>query len=291
MAKRSYSIPYPLDSTYMDMEIAIQNSQGIGVRPLPIKNILLVLLGVVSGFLILSKTGLSRGPLITKVCFAAIWLGMCALLLTYNKCKLLGLERVLSLITFMQPDNRFVSTRSIDKANNMIRVCGWEYIDDEGYIHYTDKSLGVVFDVIGNASILLFEDHKNAIIDQVDKHFQKMKPDVTYQFITRKEPQNVYLQLASMAERERNMTVEDYDLSAMFATNKYVLGHLVGQSFKSLHQYLIIQAKNKEELDLGLSVFLGEIESSNLMFKFAEQLEPDEVTALMTEIYGSRKEL
>lgn len=291
MAKRSYSIPYPLDSTYMDMEIAIQNNQGMGLRPMPIKNILLILTGVVSGVYLLMNTVIARGPMPLKVLFAAVWLGLCMTLLTYSRTKLLGVQRLLSLITYMNPDNRYVSTRAIDKANSMIRVAGWEYIDEDDVIHYADKSLGVVFDIIGNASILLFEDHRNAIIDQVDKHYQKMKPDVTYQFVTRKEPQNVYLQVGSMVERERKMTVEDQDLSMMFATNKYVLGHLVGQSFKSIHQYLIVQAKDKETLDLGLSVLLGEIENSSLMFKHAEQLDAEAVTALMTDIYGSRKEL
>lgn len=275
----------------MDMEIAVQNDSGIGARPMPIKNILLVLLGACSGIYILFSTPIARGNIVAKGIFAAAWLGLCALLLTYNKCKTLGLERVLSLIAYMNSDSRFISTRAVDKANNMVRVAGWDNIDEDDIIHYADGSLGVVFDVIGNASILLFEDHRNAIIDQVDKHYQKMKPDITYQFITRKEPQNVYLQLGSMLEREQSMTVRDADLDAMFATNKYVLGHLVGQSFKSLHQYLIVQARNKEELDLGLSVLLGEIENSNLMFKHAEQLNAQEITALMTEVYGSRKEL
>lgn len=291
MAKRSYGIPYSLDSTYMDMEIAIQGNNGIGAKPMPIKTILLILFGVCSGVFVLFKTPLSRGPLITKIIFGAVWLGLCALLLTYNKCKTLGIERIVSLLNYVNPASRFVSTRSVDQAGNMIKIAGWDYIDDDGIIHYVDKSLGVVFDVIGNASILLFEDHRNAIIDAVDKHYQKMKPKVTYQFITRKEPQKVYMQLGSMQEKYRNVTVEDQDLNAMMETETYVLGHLVGQSFKSLHQYLLIQAPTKEELDLGLSVFYGEVEGSNLMFKYAEQLEKDDVVGLMTEIYGTRKEL
>ncbi len=291
MAKVSYGIPYPLDSTYLDMEIAIQNSEGIGLRPFPIKNILLVLFGIVSLFLLEAKTFIAYGSVPQRVLFAIIWAGICFLLLTSNKQKQLGVEKILSLMTYVQPDNRYVSTRASDNANNIIRICGFDEIDDEDMIHYCDGTVGVVFDVIGNASVLLFEDHKNMILDRVDNHYRKMKPNVSYQFITRKEPQNVYLQVASFEERENEMTVYDADLAAMFETDRYVMQNLVGQRFKSLRQYLIIQAPNKEELDLALNVFFGEVENSALMFKYAEQLDRSEIIQLFTDIIGSRKEI
>ena len=291
MAKVSYGIPYGLDSTYLDMEIAIQNNQGIGVRPFPIKNILLTMFGVISCFWLVTKTFIADGTLIQKGIFALTYGVLCFLMLMTNRQKQLGILKVSSLLTFVQPNNRFVSTRATDDVNNMAKICGFDQIDDDGLIHYCDGSFGVIFDVIGNASILLFDDHRNAIIDRVDNHYRKMRPNTTYQFVTRKEPQNVYLQVASFDERQREMTVQDADLTAMFETNKYVMANLVGQSFKSLHQYLIIQSPNKEELDLSLNVFYGETENSELMFKFTEQLDRDEVIQFMTDVYGTRKEI
>ena len=290
MAKVNYGIPYPLDSTYLDMEIAIQNNQGLGLKPFAIKNILLVLTGVVSCFLLVNKTFIARGSIGQKVIFVILWGLLCFLLLTSNKQKQLGFEKITSLLTYTQPDNWFVSTRSNDKANNLIRICGFDEIDDTDVIHYTDGTLGVMFDVIGNASILLFEDHKNMILDRVDSHYRKMKPNTSYQFVTRKEPQNVYMQVASFEERKQELTCYDQDLMDMFETNEYVMSNLVGQRFKSLRQYLIIQAPNKEELDLALNVFFGEVENSSLMFKYAEQLDRDEIIQFYTDIYGTRKE-
>ncbi len=289
MAKRNYSIPYTLDSSYLDMEIAVQNDSGLGFRPFPIKTILLVLLGVLSCFLLVSKTFIANGTIIQKGIFILLWIGLCLLLLTTNKQKQIGLEKITSLMMYMNPDSRFISTRAGDNANNVVKICGYDSIDEDGTINYTDNSVGVVFDIIGNASILLFDDHKNAILDRVDNHYRKMKPGTTYQFITRKEPQNVYLQVASIDERYNEMTVYDEDLEAMFATNKYVISELVGQRFKSLHQYLIIQAPNKEELDLALNVFFSEVENSELMLKYAAQLDRNEVIEFMTPIYGSKK--
>lgn len=291
MAKTNYSIPYPLDSTYLDMEIAIQTNSGIGARPFPIKNILLFLVGVVSCFFMVFRTPLARGTVGMRLIFVALWICLCALLLTTNRQKQLGLEKILSLITYFQPDNRFVSTRGNDMANNVIRVCGFDQIDDQGVIHYVDGSFGMIFDVIGNASILLFEDHKNAIIDRVDSHYRKMKPHVTYQFLTRKEPQKTDVQVDALNVKHRNITVHDAQLEAVFGTTNHILKDLVGQQFKSLHQYLIIQAPNMEELNLALNVFYSEVENSALMFKFYEQLTRDDIIALYTDMLGTRKEL
>ena len=203
MAKRSYGIPYSLDSSYMDMEITIQSNNGIGIRPLPIKLILTILAGILSGYAILSKTDVSRGTIVQKAIFIALWAALCFLLLSTNKQKQLGFEKVASLLSYMQPDSRFISTRANDNANNMIKICGFDKVEDDGLIRYTDGTFGVIFDIIGNASILLFDDHKNAVLDRVDSHYRKMKPGVTYNFITRKEPQNVFLQIASDSPRRR----------------------------------------------------------------------------------------
>jgi hypothetical protein len=274
----------------MDMEITLQTSGGIGMKPLPIKNILLVLFGVVSCFLMLTKTDFSRGNILHKAIFVLVWAGLCFLLLRTNKMKQLGVEKISSIGNYIQPDSRFVSVRASDNANNMVKICGFDQIGEDGMIKYTDKSYGVIFDIIGNASILLFDDHKNAILDRVDNHYRKIRPNVTYQFITRKEPQNIFLQVASLEERYNELTCEDPDLTEVFETEKHILSNLVGHSFKSLHQYLIIQAPNEEELNLSLNIFYGEVENSELMFKYHELLDKEEALRVFTDIYGTRKE-
>lgn len=286
MAKNRYGIPYALESSYLDMEIAIQTNSGIGFRPFPIRNILMVLFGIVSCFIILSKTFVAYGTFEQKAIFVILWGLLCFMLLTSSRTKQLGIERIISVINYLQPDHRFVTTRSMSNANPFIQICGITNIDN-GTIYYADGSLGQIFDIIGNGSVLLFEDHKNAIIDRVDTHYRKMRPKTTYQFVTVTESQDVYLQLASLHKKKENLTVDDPDLNAMIDTDKYVLENIVGQSFKSLHQYLIIQAPNKDEMDIALNIFWDEVDSSSQMFKYAEQLDDKEIITFMKGIYGN----
>lgn len=290
MAKRVYGIPYSLDSSYLDMEIAIQSKDGIGMRPFPIKNILLGLFGIVTCFILLSKTFIAEGTFNQKVIFVIIWACLCFLLLTINKTKQLGVEKIVSLLNYMQAGSRYVNTRTMAGANPFIQITGFYDIDENGTIRYCDGSLGQVFDIIGNGSVLLFDEHKRMIIDRVDAHYRKIRPNTTYHYVTAKEPQNVYIQASYLAQKKAQLTVNDPDLNAMVDTNMHILKDIVGNSYKSLHQYLIIQAKNQEDLNLALSVFWSEVKTSAHMFKFAEQLNREEVIDFMKNIYGDVNE-
>lgn len=285
MAKQRYGIPYTLDSSYMDMEIALQTNSGVGLRPFPVKNILLVLAGIMGGYLLLAKSFISQGTGFQKFIFVVAWVAICFLALTTDRTKQMGLTKILSVFNFLQPNNRYINTRLVSNADDFARLVGFDNIDNDGTIHYYDKSLGQVFDIIGNGSNLLFESHKEAIIDQTDAHYRKMKPKTSYQYITTTEAQNVYLQVASVMERKKNLTVSDPDLDAMLDTDLYVLNKIVGQSFKSLHQYLIIQAPDKDEFEAALNIFWAEAESTSLMFKYAEQLDTEEAAEFYKHIY------
>lgn len=289
MAKDSYGIPYALDSSYLDMEITIQNNDGIGLRPFPIKNILLVFAAMASCFIILSKTFIASGSIAQKGIFIAVWCCLCFILLVIGKTKQIGLEKIMSLFSYIQPGSRLVSTRTMSPANPFIRICGFTEIDEKGFIYYADGSIGAVFDIVGNASILLFANHKNAIVDRVDTFYRKMRPKTTYHYITDSEAQNVYMQIAYLSERKKNLTVHDPDLDAMIDTNKYFLAEIIGNSYKSLHQYMVIQAPNREEMNAALNVFYGETDNSELMFKFVEQLDMEETEEFMKNIYAGEE--
>ena len=120
MAKDYYGIPYSLDSSYLDMEITIQNNDGIGLRPFPIKNILLVFVAITSCMVMLSKTFIASGSFIQKGIFMAVWGSLCFVLLMIGRTKQIGLEKIISLLGYIQPGSRLVSTRSMSPASPFI---------------------------------------------------------------------------------------------------------------------------------------------------------------------------
>ena len=288
--KQSYGIPYSLDSSYLDMEISIHGDSAVGTRPMPIKNLLLILAGVMSCFFILAKTQMSRGSIFDKVIFVIGWAGLCLLLLTTTKTHLLGLERIVSLAQFMSPGARFTNTRRNANATDLMAIVGLEKVDPENcMIHYNDGSVGFMYDIVGNASVLLFDAHKEAIINHVDAYYRKMPQNVTYHYITIKEPQRIDRQVDAIVKRQQKLTVYDPDLMALMDTNRYVFSDLIGSTFKSIHQYLLIQAKNPEYLEIGAATVIEDMQDSGLMFKSMELLNEESIRRVMTTIYGTRK--
>ena len=56
MAKQYYKIPASLNENYLNMEIALQNKQGVGLKPLPVRVILVWLIGLLVTFFLVSNT-------------------------------------------------------------------------------------------------------------------------------------------------------------------------------------------------------------------------------------------
>ena len=288
--KQTYGIPVSLDASYADMQIRIKDDKsGIGIKPMSMRDLLFVVGGVAGGFLILSETFVSQGSFGQKAIFVILWIMLCGLLLMPTKTKQNGLLKLPSVMIYYNPGNRHVLVRKGAPAGNMVRICGFTDMDPEtGVIHYADGTCGMLFDAVGNASVLLFDSHKEAIIDRVDAHYRKMRPETTYHFITRKQPQEVTEQVASLDKREMALRNPDPDLIAMAETERYVLKKAVGESCKSLHQYLLLQANNEEELRLGYQVLASEIENSSLMVKRLILLGPEDSVKLFSGIYSGK---
>lgn len=284
--KDSYSIPYSLDSSYLDMQITIQTESGIGARPVTIKTVLLILGGIVSCFLMVSKTFVASGTFWQKVVFAVFWMGLCGLLLTSSRTNEMGLSRIFSLISYLNTGSRFIGTRRGSAALPFAQLTGIADVDEaSGLITYLDGSVGYLFDVTGNGSVLLFDSHKEAIIDRVDAHYRKMKPGTTYHFVTVKQPQEVIDQLEALDYRETHLTCSDPDLTAMMETDRHVLTEIVGSSYKSLHQYMLMQAKTLEDLQQAMTVLQSEVENSTLMFRRVILMAKPDMVKFFSDIY------
>ena len=292
MAKKSYGIPYSLnDSSYLDLPITIKTEGGISAKPITIKSLLIILSGVVGGFLMVTKTFVSRASIPEKILFLILWAILCGFLLTTTKTKEYGYHRLYNLFQYVSPANRFVNTRRAAPAGRMAAFLGFTEMDPRtGVIRYLDGTVGMLFDVIGTSSYLLFDKHKTDIIDRVDAHYRKMQPGSTYQFITVKRPQEVTDQTAALDAREDRLTTDDPDLRAMVETERGILKRYVGSKCKSLHQFMILQAKNEEELSLAFKVLQSEAENSTLMFKRIVLLGVPEAQDFFSSIYSAGKE-
>lgn len=288
MAKQSYKIPDTLDKSVLDTEIAIKNDDGIGLKPLSLKVILSFL---VSGFICLymvSKSFISAGSLFAKICFVAIWICLTVLLLREDKTGQMQFKLVPTFLTYMFKSNRVVITRSNSYANGFYSIAGISDINlDTGLIEYADGTYGYMYRVVGSGSVLLFDEDREAILNRVDSFYRKMKTDYEIIYLTAKESQKIYRQVATLKRRYDKL--DDDELKALADMEYDYLKNYVGGSFRSTHQYMIIKADNKEALMVGKNMLQSEVENSTLMIKQCTALFGEDLYNVLRLVYKGKE--
>lgn len=284
--KQSYKIPESLDANYFDVEIALKTNDGIGIKPVPIKIILSAIISIITCFYFLTNGIISNAYGIQKFLFVVIWIALSVVLLSYDKSKQMKIQLVPVLLNYLPKTNRYLYTRKTVRANEFYHLLGIDKVDEHnGWIGFVDGSYGYMYQVVGSASILLFESDKEAILDRVDSFYRKMGSDYENIYITVKEPQKIHHQLANLKKNYDTMDVRDPDLEMLFNQQFNILKHRVGDECKSIHQYMIIKGNNKEQLTIAKNVLQSEVENSSLMFKQCTAMYHDDIVNVFGPIY------
>lgn len=270
MAKKAYRWRYSLDASRLDVSLAFKSSNGVGIRPVPIRLVLAVLVSGMLCFAIVQLSPLmSMGP-VWVVLFVIFWLIASVVLLKPDATGHLAFEQLPVLINYVPKSARNVVTRSSSPAWGALNVIGIEEIDPHtGLITFHDGCVGYLYRVVGSASVLLFDSDRDAIVNRVNAFYRNMRCEYELTFITMREAQKVKRQLEAMDIRIKNMErrSEMAELLELARSEREVLVKQVGRKFKSLHQYLLIKAPNLEALTLGRNMLQSESESSQYMFK------------------------
>lgn len=286
MAKISYKIPTSLDQSVADMEISLQNGDGVGPKPMPIKVIFFALCSGLLCFYLVSKTFISQGPLWAIILFVILWVFMTLLLVRYDGTKQMYVQMIPTLFQYIPRGNRHVITRSMSRANDFYGIANVADVDKEtGLVTFVDGTYGYFYRVVGSASILLFDADKDAILRRVDAFYRKFTTDAEIVYLTVKESQKVYRQLVSLKRRYDAMVDHDPDLDALANEQFDILKNHVGGTFKSIHQYMVLKADNKEALLISKNLLQSEVENSNQMIKQCVPLYGDDIFALLRMIY------
>lgn len=284
MARKSYKIPTSLNKSNLDIEIALQNSDGVGLKPTPLSVILFYVIMIV--ILIYAETHfLAYLPISTRIIFGLLWAALTFFLGSFDKLKVMNLQKVPSLLSYLPKSERYLNTRRSDNAIPFYNFLGMDDIDDDGFISFADGTVGQFFMVTGSASILVFEEDKELIINRVNAFYQKIDSMCEIAFVTVKKGQEVHNQVRYLSE----LNIVDSDLKKLVEKEKEVLEHHVGEEFKSIHQYMLIKGDNKETFKMNRNVLASEVQNSSLMIKRCMQLGYESTIDLLSHIYKDVK--
>lgn len=269
------------------MEISIKSGDAaMSSKPLPIKILLAYLMSLVCCVWVMTQTIISSGSLPQLICFVICWVLLTLVLFKQDATGRMQAELILTLLNYIPKKARQVITRNSANALPFYQIAGIDRIDKKsGLVVYTDGTYGYWYRVVGSASVLLFDADKRAILDRVDGFYQKMNTECEVIFITTKAAQQVYKQVANLKRRYDRLEVRDPELLELADEQFRCLKNYVGKEFKSVHQYLVLKADNKEVLLQSKNILQSEVENSTRMIKRCIPMFYDDIVAVLEQIY------
>lgn len=289
MAKPAYKIPSDLNASYADMEIALRSKDGIGFKPLPMKIVLAYVVGVLGAFYVMMNTFIRYGNLGHKALFLITWGLFMWLLFKTDPTQRMQFSLVPVLLNYIPKKARTVMTRRDSNCLPFYAIVGIKDIDERtGLVTFEDGTFGYWYRVVGSASILLFDSDRVAILDRVDAFYKKMNTESEVIFLTVKSAQAIYKQLAALRRLYDNLEVRDEDLIYLANEQFDVLKNYVGGTFKSIHQYMILKADNKEVLQQTKNILQSEVENSSMMIKRCIPLYREDILPVMELVYRGK---
>lgn len=289
MAKDRYSIPVSLDRTILDHELTLSGN-SMRLKPLPMKVIFTHIGSIVVLMWLLMGTPLKGASFGYLVFISVWWIAATAYFASYSKTKEMRGEMITVLFDYLPKASRKVFTRSDSSPGQFHSIVGIKNVDEKtGFITYADGTVGQAYAVVGSASCLLFDQDRDAILNRNDRFYRKLEPGVEWVFITTKEPQRVHAQVATLEKRNRRLPPEarDRELVALMDEQYRSLKSYVSVSFFSIHQYLILIARNEEDLRKAHNLLDAEVADSSLVFKEVTMLTYDETIDLLATHYGT----
>lgn len=285
-SKPAYKIPYGLAQSYGDMTIALQSKDGSVGKVVPMVFVLSYIISALSCLFCVSNTFIgSAGNMVQIVLFVLLWAALTVVLTSYDGTHRMNLQRIMTLLNYLPKKARRVFTRLSNDAIAFWNILGIEDIREDGLVIFSDGTFGYWYRVVGSASILLFDSDKDAIITRVDNFYRKWECDSEIVFMTTKEAQKVYRQIASLKRRYENLRNDDPDLRDLAEEQFRILKDYVGSEFKSIHQYMLIKSDNKEALLVGNNILQSEVENSSLMIKQCVPLDMNDTYEVLKTVY------
>lgn len=256
MVRPSYRLPFSLSVKQWDISLLPQSSNGLFSlkRPVTLKVLIIFLVSVLAYLGILFRSPLVHGGILTIICWTIGYFGLVVLLCSSTKTKQIGFDWILPSIYYMIGVKRNVMTHSINNVGPALDIIGIKGITNDNYVVFSNNEIGEVFEIVGYASILMFQSDLNAVIDATDTFGRNITQGINLTYDTQQAPQRVDLQLTSMRQQYAKLKKHypkgvPTGLKQIMNLNYQVLDSYVGQQFKSTHQYLVVRGPSRDLLD------------------------------------------
>lgn len=287
MPKSAYKWPSSINASIADHEIALGSKTTAG-KMVPLKQIAAAVAWIfVNAYILMSFV--YPASLILAILYLIWAIVAGGILLRMTKTRELAIRQVLAYMAYAPVSSRTIMTRRDSKPAGFYNIVGIKKVHRDGLIEYADNTYGRALLVVGTASLMLFDNDRDAILDSVDSFWRKMPTDVEMIQMTTREPRRVAYQVDALQQRMKYLDVDSEDLRGLLDEqfNRMVE---VSTNFSSTHQYEIVKGESLASIDTAVSLMMTEVEYSGRVFQSYQVLDTyDSVIRMLKPIYEGRQ--
>lgn len=250
--RESFSFRIGLNDSIMDMVINPTSDKSVIQikREITVKSMLFMVLAVVLAFFLYSQTFLYSGGILGDLVFLAGYGWFTYLLVSPTDTRLMGYNLLRPITRWFNKAYRIISTRAVAPAAPFSALLGVKGVTEDGMIVFNNDDVGEVFELVGNASILTFKQDRETILDGVRTYYKNISPNVNLIYDSATAPQRVKVQLASKDYQLEHLGIPSKSLRRLILYQRAYLKEVIGQQFKSLHQYVVVRGRAKDDLEI-----------------------------------------
>lgn len=287
MHRSTYTIRTSLNDSWWDLVIN-PSSNGIK-RDITLRTFACIILASIVYIFLITKPTLLHAGLLSQVLFSISYFWIILWFVTPSKTQILGTHYVVVMFNYLFSGvSKHIVTRSNSKAMPVYTLFGIKEIQNDGQILYANDEVGVCLDVAGNASVLMFNEDKEAILDHTSKFFSNLPINSTIILDTSTSPQKIDKQMKAKESQKNNMVLKNSNLSKLIDLQNTMLD-FVSTHNNTLHQFLWIRSSDIEEIKKVKEQLSMHARSANGYVSEYRQLKQEELIEYLSNVYSDKE--
>ena len=277
-----YGIRTSLAKSMLESQIQLGGNVSLSVakKPLTLATFIYLMLAVVGFALIFSNTKVHYGGPWGISLFVIGYMATYAALLTRTRTIDYRINYIPVMIRYWRRGGRVVNAGLLDAGGPLKNFLGIEPkngVDPNGLIHFTDGEVGLIYDVVGNASTMIFLADQKLVIRDARTVYKNIPSTCGITVITQASSQDVHLQVQSKLDQLHKLKLPSPGLRQVIKKQGQILQRMVGREFSMIRQYLLIRGKPELVQVASREIEQAAHSSSNVFLKSATRLTDEPV--------------
>lgn len=284
--QRLYGIRTSLAKSIFDVQIQLGGNVSLSFakRPITLATFIYVMVAIFGYAIIYSDTVVHYGGPFGIGLFTAGYIGTYVALLTRTRTLNYKVSYIPVIFSYWRRGGRYVKTGLLDPGGplkNFLGIDPVHGIDKTGLVHFNNGEVGIFFDVVGNASSMIFEADQEQVINDARTVYKNLPSMCGLTLITQASNQDVHIQLQSKLDQLHRLQIDSPGLRQIVKKQGQVLRDTVGNNFSMIRQYLFVRGSADNVKIVAKSLYQGANSATNTYLKSAKQLtnEPKRIGA------------